>query len=371
MKTSRILSLAVALLLSLSVSCQSRPRTADDENLRRDIAQMLLVGFRGTGIDDSPHIRRDVQTYRIGGVILFEYDAPSHSRPRNIASPTQLRKLCDDLQALSTETLLIGIDQEGGSVSRLKRQYGFPEFPGAAETAEAGYESVRYAARTTAEQLRRAGINLNFAPCADVDINPDCPVIGRLGRSFSPNPKVVTECASIWIEEQNKQHIISCLKHFPGHGSASGDTHLGAVDVTTSWDTSELRPYRLLAPNKAAMIMTSHVFNANLDTMPATLSYNILTSLLRDSLHFQGVIVTDDLAMGAMVQQYSLDTMLTIAILAGADLLCLSNNGTDYDPNIVPHAIDIICKAVRSGRIPEERIHQSATRIRALKQTLR
>ena len=144
MKTSRILSLAVALLLSLSVSCQSRPRTADDENLRRDIAQMLLVGFRGTGIDDSPHIRRDVQTYRIGGVILFEYDAPSHSRPRNIASPTQLRKLCDDLQALSTETLLIGIDQEGGYVSRLAKRYGFPVIPSAQKCAAKGDDTVRH-----------------------------------------------------------------------------------------------------------------------------------------------------------------------------------------------------------------------------------
>ena len=361
----------LALMLPLTGSCQNRRAKPCDDNLRRDAAQMLLVGFRGTGLDDSPQVRRDVQAYGIGGVILFEYDVPSHSRPRNIASPTQLRKLCDDLQALSTETLLIGIDQEGGSVSRLKRQYGFPDFPGAAESAEAGYESVRYAARITAEQLRRAGINLNFAPCVDVDINPDCPVIGRLGRSFSANPKVVADCAAIWIEEQNKQHVISCLKHFPGHGSASGDTHLGAVDVTTSWDTSELRPYRLLAHDKAPMIMTSHVFNSNLDTLPATLSYKILTSLLRDSLHFNGVIVTDDLAMGAMVQQYSLDSMLTLAILAGADMLCLSNNGADYDPDIVPRAIDIICKAVQSGRIPEERIHQSAARIRTLKQTFR
>lgn len=362
----------LALMLPLVASCQNKKQRSADESLRRDIAQMLLVGFRGTGLDEAPHIRRDVATYGIGGVILFEYDVPSQSRPRNIASPTQLRKLCGDLQALSTETLLISIDQEGGSVNRLKKQYGFPEFPSAQSTAEQGFEQVRYAARLTADQLHKAGINLNFAPCVDLNTNPDCPVIGRLQRSFSADPAVVAGCAAIWVDEQRKQHVLSCLKHFPGHGSASGDTHAGAVDVSSSWDTSELAPYRtLIAANKVQMVMTSHVFNSRLDTLPATLSYNVLTGLLRSTLHFDGVIVTDDLAMGAMTKQFSFDTIVIKTVLAGADMLCLSNNGAEYDPDIVPKTIDIIYKAVKQGRIPESRIRESAARIRALKASLR
>lgn len=367
----RLLLLAVALL-SLSGCARAQKPTNEDNRLRHDIGQMLLVGFRGMQLDDSSHIVRDIRDHNIGGVILFEYDAPSGRHHRNIASPAQLRALCTQLQSLRRSTLLIGIDQEGGRVSRLKDKQGFPSFA-SAEAQAASNDSVTYYARLTASTLADMGINLNFAPCVDVNTNPDCPVIGKLERSFSASPQRVTQCAAIWVDELQRQGVTACLKHFPGHGSSSKDTHVGLADVSQTWSPVELEPYRqlLASQHDIRMIMTTHVFNTQLDSVyPATLSKPTLTTLLRDSLHFQGVIITDDLAMGAMVKQYSYPEILRQAILAGADMLCLSNNGQDYNPDVVPQTIDIIYEMVMQGHIPASRIHESALRIRHLKEQL-
>lgn len=360
-----------------SVSDSAQDSVSDGGNrgalqLRRDIAEMLMVGFRGLSVSQSDHIRRDIAHHHIGGVILFEYDAPTGKRKRNVASPRQLRSLCGQLQALSDETLLIGVDQEGGRVTRLREDYGFPRFMSARRSAEYGTDSIRHYASLTASQLKQAGVNLNFAPCVDVDINPECPVIGKLERSFSSSPMKVTDAARIWIDEQRKQGVISCLKHFPGHGSADGDTHVGLVDVTDTWKTSELAPYRkLIAEGVADMVMTAHVVNGKLDSVyPASLSWQVTTRLLRDSLGFDGVVITDDMAMGAIVNQYGYDEAVRLAVVAGADILCLSNNGKEYDADIVPRTIRIIEKLVADGRIKAERIHQSAERIRKLKKSI-
>ena len=372
LKKKLIFSLITAMLVTACSHAQPKVLTEDDKTLQKAIGEMLLVGFRGTQLSDTCHIIRDIRDYNIGGVILFEYDAPSKSRPRNISSRHQLRKLCNDLQAVSQNKLLIGIDQEGGMVSRLKQQYGFPSFASAQHSAEKGDDSVRHNARLTAETLAWLGINLDFAPCVDVNINPNCPVIGKLERSFSKNPKRVTQCAAIWTEELQKCGVTACLKHFPGHGSSKKDTHLGLADVSDTWKETELIPYReLIANNDIRMVMTTHVFNAKFDSIyPATLSEATLTGLLRDSLHFNGVIITDDLAMGAMTQQYTYEEMLLKAIIAGADMLCLSNNGQEYNPNIVPQTVDIIYNMVKNGLIPKERIYQSANRIKLLKKKL-
>lgn len=359
------------VIASLVVSgcAEAQKYTADEMQLRKEIGQLLIVGIRGTEISDTSHIVRDITEYNVGGVILFEYDVPSRSRPRNITSRDQLKKLCADLQRRAGGRLLIGIDQEGGMVSRLKQNYGFPLFPSAKKTAQEGDKSVRETARLTAATLADLNINLDFAPCVDVDINPDCPVIGKLERSFSGDAKRVARCGAIWVEELEKKGVIACLKHFPGHGSSRNDTHLGVADVSDSWMPSELEPYRaLIADGNVTMIMTTHVFNAQFDSVyPATLSYKTLTGLLRDSLHYDGVIVTDDMAMGAMTQQYSLEEALTLTLLAGADMLCLSNNGAEYNADIVPQVVDMLFRKVKEGVIPAERIHDSYGRIQRMK----
>lgn len=342
----------------------------DDPQLMNEIGQMLVIGFRGTELSDTNHIVRDIKELNIGGVILFEYDAPSGSRPRNITSPEQLTQLCRSLQELSDNTLLISIDQEGGKVNRLKESYGFPRFASAQQTARYGIDSVRYYAQLTGKTLKSLGINLNFAPCVDVNINPNCPVIGKIERSFSAHPKQVARYASCWIESQGRYGVISCLKHFPGHGSSLKDTHAGLADVTNTWEHKELDPYKkLIASGKVDMIMTTHVFNANLDSLyPATLSRLTLTNLLRDSLHYNGIIITDDLAMGAMVKEYTYEEILQRAINAGADMLCLSNNGKEYNANIVPQTLEIIYQLVQEGKIERNRIREAASRVASLKQ---
>lgn len=349
---------------------------APEYTLDEAIGQMLLVGFRGTAVDSTNHIFRDLRDYHVGSVILFDYDAPTGTRGRNIRSVSQVKSLCAQLRALNPD-LLIGIDQEGGYVSRLSTRYGFPKTLSAQRSATLGIDSVRSQARLTAGMLASLGINLNFAPVADVNVNPSCPVIGAIERSFSVDTAAVARCCEVWIEEQRAKGVVSCLKHFPGHGSAKGDTHKGLVDVTKTWQRRELAPYRALCSSptgeipeggRGMMVMTAHVINRQLDPagLPASLSPKI-TSYLRDTLGFQGVIVTDDLAMGAISSQYSLEQTVRMALEAGADLLCLSNNGGHYDPDLVPKVVKVIKKLIADGTVSEERIRQSALRIRSLK----
>ena len=350
---------------------------APEYTLDEAIGQMLLVGFRGTAVDSTDHIYRDLRDYHVGSVILFDYDVPTGTRGRNIRSAGQVKALCAQLRALNPD-LLIGIDQEGGYVSRLGTRYGFPKTLTAQRSATLGIDSVRSQARLTAGMLASLGINLNFAPVADVNVNPSCPVIGAIERSFSVDTAAVARCCEVWIEEQRAKGVVSCLKHFPGHGSAKGDTHKGLVDVTKTWQRRELAPYRALCSSpetgevpeggRGMMVMTAHVINRQLDPagLPASLSPKI-TSYLRDTLGFQGVIVTDDLAMGAISGQYSLEQTVRMALEAGADLLCLSNNGGYYDPDLVPKVVKVIKKLVADGAVSEERIRQSALRVRSLK----
>lgn len=372
MRTIRYICLPILVLLLVTTACAQRHTATADDTLRADIGQMLLVGFRGTTVDASSTIARDIRYYHIGGVILFEYDAPTGKHHRNVASPKQLRRLTSQLQKWSKEPLWISVDQEGGRVARLKVSDGFAvATPSPKQMAEGGIDTVRYHASRTAAMLRDLGINLNFAPCADVDVNPDCPVIGRLGRSFSVDPDEVSACCAAWLDGQSQQGVVGCLKHFPGHGSASGDTHAGLVDVTDSWQERELAPYRtLIATGKVPMVMMAHIVNRNLDVnYPASLSRHCV-DMLRGELGFDGVVITDDMAMGAIVNQYGYDEAVALALEAGVDMLCLGNNGTTYNADIVPQTVDIILQLVREGRVSAERIHQSADRIRTAKKQI-
>lgn len=374
----KIAFLAMLITMTMSNACHPKTDTAakavcaaaTERSLDADIGEMLMVGFRGIAVDSTDHIWRDLTHFRVGSVILFDYDAATGRRGRNITGVQQVQSLCRQLRHIRPD-LLIGIDQEGGKVSRLHQRYGFPAVASPKLSAAEGDDSVRSCARITARMLHDASIDLNFAPVADVDVNPDCPVIGKLERSFSASPERVTDCCRIWIEEQDKKGVASCMKHFPGHGSATGDTHKGLVDVSKTWQKKELQPYRELVKT-VPMVMTAHVINRQLDPdgLPASLSPRI-TAYLRDTLGFQGVIVTDDMAMGAIVNEYSFETALRMAVEAGADLLCLSNNGGTYNSELVPQAVRTIKRMVADGTVSAERIHASAERVRALKAEVR
>ena len=369
MLTAYCLLLTACCLLQ-PLNCQAQ-QAKEDVDLKHKIAQMLMIGFRGMELKPDMTVYNDVKNLGVGGIILFDYDVPSKSAKRNISSPKQLKKLIADLQAAAPVKLLMAIDQEGGKVSRLKTRYGFPptvsaQYLGKINNADT---TAKYAAATS-KTLSDLGFNLNFAPVVDLNVNPNCPIIGKIERSFSADVDVVVRHAGIWLDEQQKQGVTGCIKHFPGHGSSTADTHIGIADVSNTWAAQELEPFRqLIAAGKVNVVMTSHVFNAHLDEKyPATMSKKIITGILREQLGFTGVVVTDDLAMGALVDHYSFEEILLKAIEAGADILCLSNNGKTYDDKIAAKAVNIIYNAVKRGKIASARIDESYNRIMALKQ---
>ncbi len=341
-------------------------------DLDTKIGQMVMLGFRGLTVKDDSSIVRDIVERKLGTIILFQYDMNLLDHTRNVQSPAQLKALNASLQKYAQTPLLIAIDQEGGKISRLKESDGFP-----ATNSQQYYgglnqpDVTRAAAEAEGQVLRDAGINLNLAPVVDVNVNPDNPVIARNERSFSADPQIVITHALAAIDGYHAQNILTTLKHFPGHGSSRNDTHQGLTDVTDTWTEMELEPYeKIIAAGKADAVMTSHVFNRKLDAQyPATLSYNIITGILRERLGFDGVVITDDIQMGAIRQYYGFEQAIELAINAGVDMIAVGNN-LFYDEHAGERAISAIKQAVALGKIPMERIEQSYQRVMKLKARL-
>ncbi len=341
------------------------------EALRAAVGQMLLVGFRGVTLDAES--RAMISGVQPGGVLLFDHDSPSGgAEDRNITGPEQLRALTAELQEASAIPLLIAVDAEGGYVQRLKPRYGFSvDVPSAESLGRGSPEDTAAVASDLAAELRAHGINWNLAPVVDVDIDPESPAIGALERSFSADPAAVTAHARAFIEAHSAQGVIATLKHFPGHGSAAGDTHAGVTDVTATFRRGEeLAPYRLLiAEGYDGPVMTAHIVNRNLDESgrPATLSRLIMTDLLRGELGFGGLLLSDDMQMGAIVAEYGLEEAAVEAVRAGVDVIMLTNQHAPYDLAVITRVRDAILGAVGDGRITVDRIHESLERITALK----
>ena len=222
-----------------------------------------------------------------------------------------------------------------------------------------------------AKTLAAAGITLNLAPVVDVNANPNNPVIGKLDRSFSPDPAVVARHAQAFIEAHHAQGVLCCPKHFPGHGSSTADSHRGLVDVTDTWTRRELEPYAaLIRSGLADCIMTAHVFNAALDPeYPATLSKATIDGILRGELGYDGVVISDDMQMGAIRKHYGFEEAVLKAIEAGVDILAIANNSV-FEEDVVARTVEIIRRAVETGRLDAERIDRSYRRIQSLKRSL-
>ena len=372
---NKTLSLALlTLLLCLSTACakaapQHVPAHTDMDTM---IGQMLMVGFRGLEVNSTSPIVQDIRDRHLGTVILFDYDVALHRPKRNISSPAQVRHVVTELKKYADIPLLVAIDQEGGRVARLKETYGFPASISAEELGTHNNPDItKKAGERTGKTLAMAGINWDLAPVADVNTNPNCPAIGKLQRSFSADPHKVAPQAEAFIAGLHSQGVLSCLKHFPGHGSSMADSHMGLTDVSDTWSPVELIPYQeMIAAGTCDAVMSAHIFNTHLDPdFPATLSPRVLTGLLRTQLGFTGVILTDDMQMGAIRKHYGFKQSIAQAITAGADILVFGNN-LKYDPDITQKAITAIKELIQSGVLSQSRIKTSFDRIMQLKAKL-
>jgi len=370
------------MLISILLYGQTQ---AQSVSLRDKIGQMLIMGFDGSQVDKHSAIIKSIQKDNIGGVILFDYNQKTGRFDKNIDSPEQVRQLNSALQQANTLAeikhnrpllpLFIAVDYEGGERgTRLTPTKGFPATVSAANIGQMSVPQVRQIADAMAATLQDSGFNLNFAPVVDVNVNPNCPIIGKVGRSFSADPYEVANYASLYAQSYLAHKVQCAYKHFPGHGSATADSHLGFVDVSATWQPEEWVPYEqlLYSTQSCGMIMTAHLVNRQLDDsgLPATLSHTILTELLRNKLNFKGVIITDDMQMKAISEHYSLEQALTLAVNAGVDMLIFGNQlpNEPQDPTAI---IDIIAANVRSGKISKQRINEAYQHIVTMKAALK
>ncbi|MDI4646763.1 beta-N-acetylhexosaminidase [Cohnella hashimotonis] len=326
----------------------------EDLDLKRKVGQLFICGFDGHVPTDG--ICRLIEAYGLGGVIYFR---------RNLKDAAQVASLTKSLQEKAAVPLLISIDQEGGMVVRLED--GVTVMPGAMAIGAAGHaELAREAAMRAGAELRALGINMNFAPCLDVNNNPRNPVIGI--RSYGEKPHKVAELGTATIGGYQESGIAAVAKHFPGHGDTAADSHHALPVVPHGrdrLDAVELVPFRAAIAAGVDAIMTAHVvFPAyEPDGVPATLSKRILTGLLRDQLGYEGVVVTDCLEMNAISETIGVARGAVEAVKGGADLILVSHR---LDRQVA--ALEAVYEAVLAGEIPASRIEEAVRRVRALKE---
>ena len=338
------------------------------------LGELLLVGFGGTQVEGNDEVRALVCDVKVGGLILFERDARSGDA-RNITSPEQVRQLTSDLQALAQQCtgrrLLIAADNEGGAVMRLSTRVGYLPTPPAQALGDAGDPAATaLESRRMGATLREAGINWNLAPVVDVAVNPLNPAVVTLGRTFSSDPQQVIIQARAFIQGMHEAGVLTSLKHFPGHGSSRTDSHQGFVDVTDTADLKiELAPYRaLIKEGLADSVMTAHVFNSGLDPWnPATLSRFTIKRYLRGKLGYKGLVVSDDLLMGAIRQHYGVEEASILALQASVDMLLISQNQGRIERGAAERVITALRSAISNGRLSSKSLAASIQRVRALR----
>lgn len=368
---------ALATAGAFLVSCAQAPRV-DEAQVEQALAQMSLrekVGqlffLRVEALDTTIHyassselpafatqavngrMRALAADYPVGGIILFAH---------NIKDPEQLEAFVQDLRSLPGQPLL-GIDEEGGRVARLAKNPAFdlPQFESMAALATP--RKAGDAARTIGTYLSRYGFDIDFAPVADVNTNPDNIVIGT--RAFSDNPKLAAKCVAAYVKGLQKTGVLGCLKHFPGHGDTRADTHFGYAVSGKSWEelaSCEMVPFKAGIAAGARLVMTAHIAVPGVTgtELPSTLSAAVLQDKLRGELGYEGVIISDAMEMGAIARQFPVPEACVMALEAGVDvLLCVK----DY-----PACFQAVLDAIEQGKLTESRIDESVRRILRLRQ---
>lgn len=356
------------LLATQSLAAETSQQTDNKVRLKTMIGQMIMVGFRGEGATAAHVVLKDIKQTEIGGVILFEKDFLRPQAVRNIISKTQVRELISALQSAADVPLFVAVDQEGGRVSRFKPLHGFSGTPSAQKLGKEAVSDSYAAGEVTGSYLKDVGVNMDFAPVLDVNINPESPAIGALGRSFSSKPEKVAAYAHAFAQGLAQHGIISGYKHFPGHGSSLSDSHKGLPDITDTWSTSELEPYMdVLGQEPLHVVMVGHLFHRKMDAEnPTSLSSAVITRLLRDKMEYRGVVITDDLQMRAITSENAVEDAAVKAVKAGCDIVLVGNN-MEYDPKVASKVATALTWAVHNGDISVERIRESYDRIMKLK----
>ena len=331
----------LALFLALSLEASS---------LKSLVSNMIIIGFEGEKV--PAHLQRYIKNTGIGGVILFS---------KNIKNPKQLKALTKQLKSFDS-TIMIATDQEGGLVQRLSAKNGFFDTPKPIMIAKMGEKKAHILYTKMAKMLSANGINVNFSPSVDLAKNPKNTVIYKYGRAFSAKPNEVIHYASIFTRAMQNEGVLSVIKHFPGHGSSLGDSHKGFVDVSECWSREELKPFEEL---DAKAIMTAHIYNRHLDARyPATLSKKTL-NLLRER-DYDGVIISDDLQMGAIRKNFDMNSTLTKSINASVDMLLFGNQLSK--PIMIEDIVEKIVALIKAGKIERSRILEANRRINKTKE---
>ena len=375
MKKTRIYRSAAALLASAMLICPAAAeedvilRKMENMTLREKVGQLFMIRpdalegrFSPAELEDSSitgttrvsdEMREKYAQYPCGGFALFR---------KNILSASQLRMFTEKLHAMDGITPMLGIDEEGGRIARIAnhpQNFGVKKFPPMGQIAATGDESQAFEAGLTIGQYLKAyGLDIDFAPVADVNTNPRNPVIGD--RAFGSDPTVAAGMVQAVIRGLHEGGVASCIKHFPGHGDTATDTHTGYAETKKTWEeisACEMVPFRAGIAAGTDFVMTAHIAAPSVTGTdePSTMSYTVLTEKLRQELGFEGLVITDALSMGAIREKYSSSEACIRCIQAGVDILLMPY---DYF-----EAFDGVVKAVENGMIPESRIDESVYRI--------
>ncbi|MFN0262553.1 glycoside hydrolase family 3 N-terminal domain-containing protein [Tepidamorphus sp. 3E244] len=330
------------------------------------IGSMLMLGFLGADRSAAwaQRLARQVGAGEAGGVVFLGHNFKSKSGVEGLAKMFA--------EANSGTKALISLDQEGGAVQRLGSKLGYRSIPRAREVAASmSPKQAQALYASMASEVRAAGFNFNLAPVVDLEVDPANPVVGKWGRAWGRDAQTVTTYARAFLKGHHGKGVACALKHFPGHGSSRGDSHDGFVDISQTWSQAELQPFADLA-GEADAIMTAHLYHSGFvgeADEPVTLSQRAIEGVLRGNLGYRGIVITDDLDMGAIRKRYALDEAVVRAIAAGNDIIMLSNSAKP-DENLPARMIATVKAAVDDGRISRGRIEQAHQRIVAMQGTL-
>ncbi|HEY4199819.1 MAG TPA: glycoside hydrolase family 3 N-terminal domain-containing protein [Devosiaceae bacterium] len=328
--------------------------------------QMIIVGFHGDSASDKSvqAVAHDITDGSIGGIMYLQ---------TNVASLSAVKAMNAAFNAASPSLPpFITLDQEGGAVERLTHAVGFAEVP-SAQTVAANDKpaDAEKLYSKMANAIADLGFTVNFGPIVDLNINPKNPIIGKFGRSFSKDPATVDAYAEAFIQAHHDAGLLTALKHFPGHGSSTADSHQGFVDISKTWSPVELEPYKaLFASGYSDFVMVGHLYHKDYTEegaqLPASLSPEWITGVLRNQLGFKGVVISDDLEMGAIRKRFDLKETVVRAVNAGADVLLFSNTAK-YDPDLGSKIQAILVAEANADPAFAAKITQSYDRIVAMK----